>query len=372
MKIIHIITGLHIGGAERMLEKLLSNNINSKNTLIISLTSKGEIGANLERLGYDLVAIEIKKNFFSSIKGFFEIRQHIRSFKPNIVHTRLYHSNLIGSLASVFLNINVVWNLRGTSIPQGFFSTTNLIIIILSFLSYFMPKKIICCGNSVKEAHIKMGFSGKKMIVIPNGYDFKNFKKNEIERLKIRKQLNVKESDILIGSVGRFDPLKDHNNFIEACSLIKKQTKDVKFIIIGRDINTKNHALISILNKHKMSNNIILIDERNDLNRFYSAMDIFCLHSSSEGFPNVLVEAMANSLPCVSTDAGEAEIILNNSEYTVRVNNPFDLSKRLLSVVQLSVDKRKKLGHKNLNNVKNKYDIKKIKNIYFNLYKQLA
>ena len=124
-----------------------------------------------------------------------------------------------------------------------------------------MPKKIICCGNSVKEAHIKMNFSGKKMIVIPNGSDFKNFKKNEIERLKIRKQLNVKESVILIGSVGRFDPLKDHNNFIEACSLIKKQTKDVKFIIIGRDINTKNHALISILNKHKMSNNIILIDE---------------------------------------------------------------------------------------------------------------
>tara|TARA_B100001250_G_C19805944_1_gene793292 strand:+ start:1699 stop:2817 length:1119 start_codon:yes stop_codon:yes gene_type:complete len=372
MRIIHIITGLHIGGAERMLEKLLIQEIDSKNTLIISLSSIGEIGANLEKLGYDLVAIDLKKNLFSLIKGFFKIRRYIRAFKPNIVQTWLYHSNLIGSLASLFLNINVVWNLRGTSIPQGFFSMTNFVIIVLSFLSYFMPKKIICCGASVKEAHRKMGFSDKKMIVIPNGYDFKNFKKNDAAGLKIRQKYNVKESDILIGSVGRFDPLKDHDNFIQACAMIRKHNKDIEFIIIGRDINSKNNALMSILIKHNMDDDIILIDEQKSLNSFYSAMDIFCLHSLSEGFPNVLVEAMANSLPCVSTDAGEAEIILNNSEYTVRVNNPIDLSKKLLSVAELSVEKRKQLGFNNSSRVKNKYDIRKIKKIYFDLYKQLS
>lgn len=371
MKIVHLITSLNIGGAERMLERLLKEGVDTRNTLIISLSEKGEISKNLEDLGYRVFKIKLKKNFFSVLKGVFVLRRFFLTFRPDIIQTWLYHSNILGSIAASFLKIPVVWNLRGTSIPQGFFSITNLIVGLSSFLSYSMPNKIICCGESVKKAHKKLGFSKSKMVVLPNGYDFKNFKRNKQARCNIRKSYDISESNILIGSVGRFDLLKDHKNFIQACSLIRKRNKNIKFMIIGRDINIKNDALMSILIRHNMETDIILVDEQKDLNSFYSAMDIFCLHSFSEGFPNVLVEAMANSLPCVSTNAGEAGIILNDPEFTVRVNNPTELSEKLLCMIELSTDKRKQLGLNNSNKVKKKYDIRKIKRIYFDLYNQL-
>ena len=192
MKILHIITGLNIGGAEKMLERLLLYNLDIDNITIISLSDIGKIGINLEKKGFKIYCLDVKKNITSPILAVIKMIRLIRNIKPNLIQTWLYHANLLGSIASLFsTRAPVVWNLRGCDIPQGALSQTFIIVKLLSLLSHFLPYKIICCGYSVKEAHITMGYSQKKMVIIQNGYNFQHLKRNEDLREKTRKDLHI-------------------------------------------------------------------------------------------------------------------------------------------------------------------------------------
>ena len=370
MRILHIITTLDRGGAEKMLQSLLTNNIdNSEKIFVISLKDKGSIGENLEKIGIKTYALEISSIFMIPFK-FIKLFKLIVKIKPDLIQTWLYHANILGSLtSSIYGNIPVVWNLRGCSIPQGKTSLTFWLVKFSAWASHLFPKKIICCANSVKEAHIKMGYKKDILEVIPNGFNFMIKKDYSNKRLANRKSLGIKESEILIGSVCRFDDLKDINNFIKAAAiLIKKTNKSIRFIIIGRDINNLNLKLLSWLKSSDMQDKIILADEQNDLEKFYCSMDIFCLHSLSEGFPNVLAEAMSFKLPCVSTNAGDASLILEDKKYIVDIKNSESLAKSLLIMTKLSIDERKKIGYANALKIKEKYNLAKIAKMYESVY----
>ena len=369
MKIIHIITGLNIGGAEKMLERLLLCNLDTKNITIISLSDLGKIGKNLERQGFEIHCLNANKNIISPILALIKTVRLIINIKPDIIQTWLYHANLLGSIASIFFpKASLIWNLRGCDIPQGIFSKTFIIVKILSLLSYFSPSKIICCGYSVKEAHISLGYSSRKMVVIPNGYNLDLSGRNEDFRKKTRKDLYISDNEIVIGSVGRFDLLKDYESFIRAASLINKKLDNIRFMIIGRDINLNNSKLKLMLEVNDMLESIILIDEQNSLDAYYSSMDIFCLHSLSEGFPNVLAEAMSFGLPCISTNAGDANIMLKDSQFICNTNDFKSLADALSKMCILTSNDLYEIGTKNSQNISENYNINKINSLYNETY----
>lgn len=371
MKIIHIITGLNIGGAEKMLERLLLYNLDIDNITIISLSDIGKIGINLEKKGFKIYCLDVKKNITSLILAVIKMIRLIRNIKPNLIQTWLYHANLLGSIASLFsTRAPVIWNLRGCDIPQGALSQTFMIVKLLSLLSYLLPYKIICCGNSVKEAHITMGYSQKKMVIIENGYNFQHLKRNEDLRKKTRKDLHILDHEIIIGSVGRFDVLKDYESFVRAASLVDKKIENIRFMIIGRDININNSKLNFMINDNNMLDKIILIDEQDSLEAYYSSMDVFCLHSISEGFPNVLAEAMSYELPCVSTDAGDAKVMLMGGEFICNIKDFDSLANGLIKICSLTSKKRYEIGRKNAHIISENYNIDKIHSLYRETYEK--
>jgi glycosyltransferase involved in cell wall biosynthesis len=107
-----------------------------------------------------------------------------------------------------------------------------------------------------------------------------------------------------------------------------------------------------------------------DVPYFLSAMDIFCLSSVSEAFPNVVVEAMAMGLPCVATRAGDAADILGNDEFIVPVSDPHALHGALSRMYELSLVARRLLGEKGATRVRAEYEIKQIKLKYDEVYAQ--
>ena len=369
MKIIHINSNLDVGGTEHMLRRLIySNPKNLSNTVVVSLTSIGEIGEGLRKSGILVHTLNMKSLLDLPIV-LWQLIRIIRKFRPNIIQSWLYHADFLVGIASFLVgSISIIWNIRSTTIPQGPLSFTYWLVRICALLSYIAPDKIICCAESTRKAHIKLGYSGNKMIVIPNGFDFTSLNADINLKIRARKDLGINNNEIVIGVIGRFDPLKDFKNFILAAKYTATQQNNLKFLMVGRNNDLFNAKLCGWIQDNGLQNNFILVGQQKDIPYFLSAMDIFCLCSAYEAFPNVLVDAMAMELPCVVTKAGDSEIILDDIKYTVPIKSPHALAEKLLIMCKLKIEDRQLLGKINSLKVREKYDIKKVREDYERVY----
>ena len=370
-KVLHIISGLKVGGAEMMLLRLIVNTSTDKyQHTVVSLSPDGEMRNRFIDAGIDLIVFDFKNSTF---KNFYRLISLIRRSKPDIVQTWLYHSDFLGGLATRFAgSCPVVWNIRSTSIPQGPLSITYWLVRLCAVCSYFIPDRIICCAISAKTAHVKLKYSTSKLTVIQNGYEFSAFELARKYRFKARNDLGFDINDIVIGVVGRFDPLKDFHNFVSASAFVAAKCPNVKFLMVGRDNDWSNDTLVSWINTAGLVNCFKLVGENSDVAFFLSAMDIFCLSSVVEAFPNVVVEAMATGLPCVVTHAGDAADILGDDNFVVPTNNSLLLANVLLRICYLDPVDRKDIGERNRKRVTKEYTIEKIMKKYEDVYDQVA
>ncbi len=368
MKLIHVIVSLEVGGAEGMLQRLVKEA--SKNPLlnqaIITLKGEGEIGRQLRMQGYEVISLNMTMKL-SAPFTLFKLIQIFKHRRPDAVYTWMYHSDLLGGVAAFLSGVKkIIWGIRNTQIPQKSLSITGVIIRICSLLSYFVPTKIVCCAESAKSAHLKLGFCSSKMIVIPNGYDLSSFKPSLELRHLVRKNLGLLESTLVVGVVGRFDPLKDFNNFVQACGLVSRNLSNVKFLMIGKGLDKDNDELDTWIKKTNHPDNFILIGKASP-HDLYAAMDIFCLSSKSEGFPNVVAEAMAMQIPCVVTDAGDAARIVGKLGIIVEPMDAYALFKGLMLMLTMEKQTRQVLGNKGRQLIENQYAISKVHKQYLAL-----
>jgi len=373
LKIVHIIIGLNVGGAELMLKRLLQSQKAGGITChsVISLTNIGVIGEQLLELGVDVKSLEMR-GLLDVPKILVKLIQSIKEAKPDVVQTWMYHADLLGGLSAKLAgNYKVVWGIRGTGIPQKGLSSTKVIIWACAILSKTIPSLIVCCAEAAKVAHEKMGYSSSKMRVINNGYDLSRFKRTPTMRNAIREEFDLTGS-IVIGIVGRFDPLKDYHNFVLATSLVAERIAGVKFFLIGRDVDSNNELLLNWIEEGGWRDQYILAGERSDIPSCLAAMDLFCLSSMNEGFPNVVCEAMAMEVPCVVTRAGDAELIVSDTGGVVDTRDPIALADELFNMVSLSKDELVKKGRLARLRVEEKYSIECASKEFVDLYTQLA
>lgn len=356
-----------------MLKRLIeSNPTNIDKTIVISLTSLGVIGKYLRSRGVCVHTLGMS-SFWRSPIALWRLIRLIRKYQPTIVQTWMYHADFLGGLAARLVGYcSVVWNIRSTAIPQGPLSVTFWLVRLCAICSYFIPDRIVCCANSARTAHIKLRYAANKIIVIPNGYDFSAFNPDLNLRTKSRLELNFDDDTIIIGVVGRFDPLKDFHNFVTAATYIATRNNRVKFLMVGRGNEWSNVTLRSWIEAAGLGEIFYLVGQQENIAFFLSAMDIFCLSSANEAFPNVVVEAMAIGLPCVVTRAGDAADILGDNRFVVPVKNPVELADALLRICHLDEVDRKRLGVRNAIKVRGEYGIEDISQKYENVYSKVS
>lgn len=369
IRVLHIIVGLDVGGAETMLKRLIESDPSTiHSTVVVSLTSLGVLGESLRAHGVRVHTLGMTSAFGIFI-AIWRLVKLIRQYQPEIVQTWMYHADLLGGLAARLSRYGaVVWGIRSTAIPQGPLSPTFWLVRLCAISSYLIPHKIICCARTAKEAHIKLGFAAQKMTVIPNGYDFSVFDRHFNSRANARAEMGFEDNGIVIGTVGRFDPLKDFENFVEASSKLAAKRDDVKFLMAGRNIEWSNPTLRKWIDSGGSVKKFSLFGEQSDVPYILSAMDVFCLSSVSEAFPNVLVEAMAMGLPCVVTRAGDAADILGVNDFVVPVKDSDSLSDALKQMCDLDPEVRRELGDKGAKKVREEYGIENIRQKYEKVY----
>ena len=356
MKIINIITSLEDGGAEKTLYKICKYDSVNKLT-VISLRGTGKYFSLLKKLGIKVYCLDMK--YYSIIK-FYSLIRLINSLNPDVVQTWLPHADFIGGIAARLAGINkVVWNIRYSNLANGVVKLKTIFLInILSKLSYIIPKAIIVNSNSGLKNCRNLGYSNKKLTLIHNGYDFFNFfqykKKNYI-----RKKFKIDKKTHLIGLVARYDPTKDHENLLNALSIIKK--KNIKFfcVLIGTEI--QNKILLRQINRLGLNGYVKLIGRINDIFSYLNQLDIHVLSSKTEGFPNVVAEAMACGTPCVVTDVGDAAIIVGKTGWIAPPKNSIKLANKIEKALSEVGNKSwKKRCYEAKLRIKKKFEISKM------------
>lgn len=363
-KIVHIIIGLNVGGAELMLQRLVLNSSKKGHFehYVISLTDLGIIGPKLREQGIKVYSLGMTS--LSSLPfTVYKLRRLIKKLEPDVVQTWMYHADLLGGLAAKSLGFNnIVWNIRNTTIHgRGIVATS--IAKLCAKLSYTIPKKVVYVSRSALKSHQEFGYNNSISIVIFNGYDTDKFNYSLKAREEYRRCFQISDDNIIVGSVGRFAESKDHETFIKSIVLAAQSDPNIKGLLVGRDIDLNNFNI-----EEEDKKKFIVVGQREDVASIYSCMDIFCLHSISEGFPNVLGEAMSTGIPCVVTRAGDAEYILNKAEYTSNVRDADNLARILISLANLSSDERIEIGLKNRERIKEKFEIDIIVKKYLDLY----
>lgn len=373
MKVIHIIIGLNVGGAELMLKRLIESHRAQPSIehIVVSLTDRGEVGRQLAKQGVAVHCLSMT-SIIKGPKTFFRLRTLLQKLRPDLVHTWMYHADLLGGLAARSIGIrNIIWCIRSTDIRKGGSKVTLLIRKLCAWLSGQLPRVIVCASNASLKVHEAVGYAPNKMQVIPNGFVLDQLLPKCGSGSRIRDELGISNDCALIVSVGRYSSVKDHKTFIEAAGKLAAQRDDVRFMLVGRDLEPCNQQLMALIDATGQTAAFHLLGESSDVPACLQASDIFCLHSVTEGFPNSLGEAMAVGLPCITTDVGDAAYLLNSSEWVVPAASPVKLAEKLDAMLSLSTLEREVLGQAAARRICEYFTMDEISRRYCDLYSSL-
>ncbi|MDQ6732710.1 MAG: glycosyltransferase, partial [Nitrospirota bacterium] len=362
------------GGAEMMLYKFLSRMDKTRFTAqVVSMIDLGPFSGRIQELGVPMLSLGMRRGSPNPI-GIVRLVRWLRQTRPDVIQTWMYHADLVGGLAAKLAGgIPVAWNIRHTEFSAH--DSRRLTVYTMRMcarLSRWFPTRIVCCSEASREVHTKLGYAAEKMIVIPNGMDLAAFRPDAAARDSVRKELNLSPDAVIIGIAGRFDPQKDHRNFIEAAALIHREGIDAHFLFCGDDMTWENAQLTSWFHGTGIRERSHLLGHRDDMPRLTAAFDIACVSSSSEGFPNVIGEAMSCEIPCVVTDVGDSALIVGQTGRVVPPRDAKALADGLRGLVELGRDGRRHIGIAARQRIREHYDLPDIVRRYENLYVELA
>ena len=374
IRIAIIITGLEANGAELMLLKLLERIDRSLfSVCVISLTTIGDVGPKLKALGVSVEAMGFRPNF-GAILTFIRLVRRLSIISPDVLHTWMYHADLIGGIAGKIVGIRrIAWSIRHTDLSSsGNKKSTLLVAKLCSLLSRWLPDVITVNSNVSRLAHIAYGYSAGKMFFIPNGFNLDQFRPCEEARRNVRIELNVDQKTELVGVVGRYHLQKNQIGFVQVMSRLHALRPDVHFVFIGVEMDSGNIGFTDAIREVGVEHLCHLLGSRNDMPRLISALDLLALPSLGEAFPNVVGEAMSCEVPCVVTNVGDSGYILGECGRVVPNGAMDALANAICELLSLPVNERARLGKLARLRVQTNFEISAIVNQYEAFYSKMV
>lgn len=373
IKVLHVITGLNVGGAETMLYKLLSRmDRRSFQAEVVSLTDIGPVGRKIQALGVPVRALGMRRGVPDAAR-LLRLAGWLRHHPPDVIQTWMYHADLVGGLAAKLAGgIPVAWDVQHANLdPTRNKRSTIWTAHTCAWLSRWLPSAIVCSSEAAQAVHARLGYALGRMVVIPNGFDLDVFRPDPESRLAVRRQLEIPEDSLLIGLVARFHPQKDHYNFVQAAGLLHRAMPEVHFLLCGEGITWENPVLGEWIDDAGVESCCHLLGRREDMPRLTAALDVASSSSFGEGFPNVVGEAMACGVPCVVTDVGDCAAIVGDTGIVVPPRDPTSLASAWHKLLSMGREEGRRSGERARLRVKSKYDLGQITRRYERLYKAL-
>ncbi|MDQ0013663.1 glycosyltransferase involved in cell wall biosynthesis [Variovorax boronicumulans] len=319
MKVLHIITGLNNGGAEAVLARLaMAEQEKGGQHHVISLMNRGIYGDRLEQAGVTVSALYFRSGVVTAA-GLMQLFNLVRKIKPDVVQTWMYHADLIGGVIAWLAGVRaIVWGIRHANLDAAHNSSATLRVVRLcARLSGWVPRKIVSCSAEATRLHQAAGYRVDKFVQIPNGYNMERFRPDPCSGTVVRAQLGVAGDAFVLGMVARFDAQKNHRNLVSALGQLKRRGVQFTCLLVGVDMDEANGVLRGWVEEAGIAEDVKLLGPRDDIPAVMNALDVHVLSSLGEAFPNVLAEAMACGTPCVTTDVGDAAVIVAEHGWVV-------------------------------------------------------
>jgi glycosyltransferase involved in cell wall biosynthesis len=343
-RILHIITGLGLGGAETMLAKLIGGSACYRHE-VLSLTGKGEIGPRLEAMGVKVDTLDLDRagRWITALP---RLRALVRAQRPDLIQGWLNHGNL-AALAAKFLartDAPAVWNVRQSLGDMRFDKWRTRQVIRINARLSRRPAAILYNSVAGARDHEAIGYAPEKTVLIPNGFDLDRFLPLPGRRSEIRRSLGVGEDEVLIGLIARFDHWKNHGAFFAAASAILAGAPESRFLLAGDGMVADNPALRALIRDPLVLERSLLLGRRTDMPELNAALDIACNVSHGEGFPNAIGEAMAAAVPCVVSTAGDMAAIVGEGGIVAGGADADDIAAAVHALISMGSEGRAQMG----------------------------
>lgn len=304
MKVFFLIRALEAGGAERQLATLALGLKQRGHDVTIGLFyACGELLDDVVAGGVTVLDLG-KTGRWDMAAFFYRTLMKIRQLAPDVVYSFLGESNIVNVVLSPFNGgAQVVLGCR-----SAFMDLTQY-----DWLARYARKAelwlmkwadcTIANSQAGKDILLAEGQRTADIAVVHNGFDTHLYAPDETARMAVRSEWGVRDDEIVLGMVGRLDPMKDHETFFQAAQVLANQGVALRVVCVGRDVGA--HAEKIKKAAQALGVPVLWAGIRKDMLAVYNAMDVHCLSSKGEGFPNVVGESMACGVPNVVTDVGD-------------------------------------------------------------------
>lgn len=355
---LHVITNFAgVGGAEMMLARLIQQTEHEYQHVIISLMKISEVYQNtLDRCQAHYA---LKWNGINTLSTVKKLRVLLKELKPATVQCWMYHANVLTSLSCIGLSQkpNIFWGIHHSLASPKEESLSTKIALAMSKVLSQQPKGVIYCAHSSLQQHQNFGLKNNNAQVIANGVFLDKFQPNP----------DLHEP-LVIGFAGRYHTAKGYPYLFETMSLLKAH--NIIFKIAGGGATLENPEVKALFEQYQLdTNKVQLIDQVNDMPAFYQSIDVFLMTSITEGFPNVLVEAMASGLPCISTDVGDASFIVQDIGSIVVPRNAQALADAILDYAAKSPAQKLQLKQQARERVEQNFSIESVSGQYMQVWR---
>lgn len=330
MKVVHLVTSLEVGGAQRVRLELVRKLIemgHDPDDHLLAYFKSGPMKKKFENIGVE--THKLSGSFFRyGPAAFMDLKSLIRSFKPDIVHSQLWMANLFAKLACTSPEIKLICDLHCMPSTQGFFKT---------FCDRFLPvnaDRYVAVCRAVADAFkkcwplAKIG-DGKaatgKTVVIKNGVDSNKFKFSFGAREDLREFLRIDEDCFVLGGVGRLEKEKSFDYLIKAfkkfCQKVEEGQKpgnlitvdDLRLVIVGN--GSQEGDLKRLANSLGLSEKVIFSSTTHGMYKYYSLFDCMAISSKAEGLSVALLEGLFSGLPVISVSGkGDEHEVIKDGE----------------------------------------------------------
>jgi glycosyltransferase involved in cell wall biosynthesis len=297
--VLHIITGLGMGGAERMLVQI-AGGLQARNMQqhVVTIGSRGAYAGDIEARGVPVTELSVQ-SIGHGLGGLVRLARLIAELRPRVLQGWMYHGNVLAAaahrLATGRDSRRLFWNLRASNMDDRRYGW----LIRLSAIMSRWPDVVLANSEVGMNYHLGRGFRPRLSRVIPNGIDTELFRPDPAGRRAMRGELGIASDAVVALHVARVDPMKDHATFLAAMQRLPSVTG----ILIG--IGTKSL---------KIGANVRALGPRRDVAAYCACADLTVSTSAfGEGFSNALAEGMSAGLVPIATDVGDARLIVGNS-----------------------------------------------------------
>lgn len=229
----------------------------------------------------------------------------IREKNITILETHGYKENFVGYFAAKKTRIKIIGNVHG-------WTGHSLRVIAYEFLDKILLKffdKIIVISPIQKKQLMNIGIPENKITFIPNYIDVNSLPRQS-GSIELKTAYGIRKEDIIVGSVGRLSPEKGYQYLLKAMATLKK-INNLKLILVGNGQEEKK--LMRLAEDLKIRDKVIFAGYQANVFNYIEIFDIFVLSSLTEGFPNVLLEALGCKKPVVATNVGAIDSIIKHN-----------------------------------------------------------